>query len=134
MLHLIATLSLELKMTHSDVPDAFTVGFVGTGESFTGHDARVCDQVASTVEDGPERVTHTHTTTDQLQFNIKIDFLRWKKMELYWEYWCESSCTHTHFNICTKNPQWHSLSLFSEFGEVPNEFSWFVFFHKTWSN
>lgn len=46
-------------MTHSDVPDAFTVGFVGTGESFTGHDARVCDQVASTVEDGPERVTHT---------------------------------------------------------------------------
>lgn len=70
-------------MTHSDVPDAFTVGFVGTGESFTGHDARVCDQVASTVEDGPEKVTHTHTTTDQLQFNIKIDFLRWKKMELY---------------------------------------------------
>lgn len=50
-------------MTHSDVPGAFTVGFVVTGESFTGHDARVCDQVASTVEGGPERVSHNHQST-----------------------------------------------------------------------
>lgn len=37
----------------SDVPDAFAVGFVEAGETFTGHDARVCDQVASTEEDWP---------------------------------------------------------------------------------
>jgi len=42
-------------MTHSDVPDAFAVGFVETGEPFTGHDGRVCDQVASAGEDWPER-------------------------------------------------------------------------------
>lgn len=46
-------LGSPFKITYSDEPGAFTVGFVVTGESFTGHDARVRDQVASAVEDGP---------------------------------------------------------------------------------
>lgn len=45
----------QLKVTHSDVPGAFTVGFVVTGEALAGYDARVCDQVASAEEDGPKR-------------------------------------------------------------------------------
>lgn len=44
-----------LSVTHSDVPGAFAVGFVQAGKTFTGHDAGVYDQVASTVEDWPER-------------------------------------------------------------------------------
>lgn len=44
------------RWTHSDVPGAFSVGLVVTGESFAGHDARVCDQVSPTEEDGPEKV------------------------------------------------------------------------------
>lgn len=47
----------RLKQTHSDVPGAFAVGFVGTGEPLAGHDARVGDQVASAEEGGPERVS-----------------------------------------------------------------------------
>lgn len=42
-------------MTHCNVPGAFTVGFVVTGEAFAGNDAWVYDQMSSTVEDGPER-------------------------------------------------------------------------------
>lgn len=53
-------------MTHSDVPGAFTVGFVVAGETFTGHDARVCDQVASTVEDRPGKREQGEETAVQL--------------------------------------------------------------------
>ncbi len=117
-------------MTHSDVPGAFSVGFVVTGESFTGHDARVCDQVASAVEDGPEREYRTTT----ISCNIWFDMQHWRKTQPYWEYWGRAPAyTHTHTFLHT---HWkpHSLSLFSEFGEVPGQLSWFVFFHKTWSN
>lgn len=49
--------------THGDVPGAFTVGFVGGREPFTGHDAGVCDQVASAFKGGPEtRITSFRTS------------------------------------------------------------------------
>lgn len=41
-------------MTHGDVPDTFAVGFVVAGEAFAGYDARVCDQMTSAEESGPE--------------------------------------------------------------------------------
>lgn len=40
-------------MTHSDVPGAFAVGFVRTGEALAGHDARIDDQMPPALEDGP---------------------------------------------------------------------------------
>lgn len=42
----------------------------------------------------------------------------------------QSRCTHTHTHW---KPQWHSLSLFPEPGEVPSELSWFVFFFIKYS-
>ena len=56
-------------MTHSDVPGAFAVGFVVTGESLAGHDARVCHQVASAVEHGPERASHNHHLKEKFTQN-----------------------------------------------------------------
>jgi len=81
-----------LKVTHSDVPGAFTVGFVGRRESFTGHDAGVCDQVASAVEDGPEKgESHNrhqlHSTPGENTALLRV--LRQR--------------AHTHYYICAEN-------------------------------
>lgn len=56
-------------MTHSDVPGAFAVGFVVTGESLAGHDARVCHQVASAVEHRPERASHNRHLKEKFTQN-----------------------------------------------------------------
>lgn len=87
-------------MTHSDVPDAFTVGFVVTGESFTGHDARVCDQVASTVEDGPEREYHTTTINCN---SSKFNLTRCTGGKRSHTESIEAEPLHTHFYIHTEN-------------------------------
>lgn len=56
-------------MTHSDVPGAFAVGFVVTGESLAGHDAWVCHQVASAVEHRPERASHNRHLKEKFTQN-----------------------------------------------------------------
>lgn len=61
--------SVSWWMTHSDVPGAFAVGFVVTGESLAGHDARVCHQVASAVEHRPKRASHNRHLKEKFTQN-----------------------------------------------------------------
>lgn len=72
-------------MTHSDVPGAFSVWFVIGGESFTGHDAGVCDQVATAGEDWPEKERVFHRN--------KMQFFPFSFNE---EYLGKTACTSTH--------------------------------------
>lgn len=110
-----------LSVTHSDVPGAFAVGFVQAGKTFTGHDAGVYDQVASTVEDWPEREREKEIlpfTSCAVGFR-KCCFCLCSYTEEHW-----GKNLHTHTFRCEK----HSLSLFSKAGKVPSKLSWYVFF------
>lgn len=110
-----------LSVTHSDVPGAFAVGFVQAGKTFTGHDAGVYDQVASTVEDWPEREREKEIlpfTSCAMGFR-KCCFCLCSYTEEHW-----GKNLHTHTFRCEK----HSLSLFSKAGKVPSKLSWYVFF------
>lgn len=117
-----------LSVTHSDVPGAFAVGFVQAGKTFTGHDAGVYDQVASTVEDWPEREREKEIlpfTSCAVGFR-KCCFCLCSYTEEHW-----GKNLHTHTFRCEK----HSLSLFSKAGKVPSKLSWYVFFfHRSWPN
>lgn len=110
-----------LSVTHSDVPGAFAVGFVQAGKTFTGHDAGVYDQVASTVEDWPEREREKEIlpfTSCAVGFR-KCCFCLCSYTEEHW-----GKNLHTHTFRCEK----HSLSLFFKAGKVPSKLSWYVFF------
>lgn len=117
-----------LSVTHSDVPGAFAVGFVQAGKTFTGHDAGVYDQVASTVEDWPEREREKEIlpfTSCAVGFR-KCCFCLCSYTEEHW-----GKNLHTHTRLDVKN----TVFLCSpRLGKFPVNSHGMFFFHRSWPN